>query len=487
MKIHVKVGNITQITCDLLVVNLFKGSKDVSGATAAVDKMLKGIISSAVRNKEIEGNLSETMLFQTFGRIAAKKVLAVGLGDKEKLNLDVVRTASAAAIKEAKKIKASHVVTISHGCGCGELEVEAAASALIEGAIFGMYEFSGYKKEKKDRFEVADFTIAERDHNKAAKIKSGARQAEIWSTAQNNARDMVNAPANKMTPTVIAELAQKMAKSLGVSCKVYDPKKLGFGAMLSVSEGSKDLPKVVVLKYHHSPKAETIGLVGKGVTFDSGGISIKPSRKMWEMKTDMAGAAAVIEAVRAAAQLKVRKNIIAVIPLCENMPDGLAARPGDVITSYSGKTIEIISTDAEGRMLLIDALNYAQKLGATKLVDVATLTGGCITALGDVAAGIMGNVNHNLVEEIISASKQTGEKMWELPLYEEYKEYLKSDIADIKNCSEGKGASPSTGGIFIQFVVGDTPWAHIDIAGTAYKDNNATGTPVRTLVKWLNQ
>lgn len=489
MKINVKVGNITQITCDLLVVNIFKGDKKLTGATKAVDTMLKGIISSSINNREIEGNSSESMLFQTFGRIAAKKVLVVGLGDQKKLTLDVIRNAAAVAIRSAKKIKSEHVVSV-----LPEFDSELAATALVEGTIIGSYKFAGYKKKQDREFLVKEFTIVEREHKKIPKIKAGVRQAEIWSYAQNNARDLVHAPANKMTPSKIAEYAAQMSKEVGLSCKILDPKKLGFGAMLSVAEGSKDIPKVVVLRYKHSPKAETIGLVGKGVTFDSGGISIKPSRKLWEMKTDMAGAAAVIEIMRAAAQLKVRKNIIAVIPLCENMPDGKAARPGDVITSYSGKTVEIISTDAEGRMLLIDAINYAQKLGATKIVDVATLTGGCVTALGDVASGIMGDINHSIVEEIIEASKSSGEKMWELPLYEEYKDYLKSDIADIRNCTEGRGASPSVGGIFVQAVIGNTPWAHIDIAGTAflhhsrgYLSAGATGTPVRTLVQWLSR
>ena len=477
MKIHVKVGNITQTTCDLLVVNIFKGNKNLTTATKAVDTMLKGLISTAISNREIEGSASESLLLQTFGRIAAKKVLVVGLGEQKKLELDVIRNAAAIAIRSAKKLKTGHVVSV-----LPEFDPESAASALIEGTIIGGYKFAGYKKKQDKVFEVKDFTIVERDHNKIPKIKAGVRQAEIWSHAQNHARDLVHAPANKMTPSKIAEYAAKMSKEVGLSCKILDPKKLGFGAMLSVSEGSKDIPKVVVLKYKHSPKAETIGLVGKGVTFDSGGISLKPSRKLWEMKTDMAGAAAVIETMRAAAELKVRKNLIAVIPLCENMPDGLAARPGDVITSYSGKTIEIISTDAEGRMLLIDAINYAQKLGATKIVDVATLTGGCVSALGDVASGIMGNVDHDVVNQIREASKKSGEKMWELPLYEEYKEYF----------SEGRGASPSVGGIFVQAVVGNTPWAHIDIAGTAflhqargYLSSGATGTPVRTLVQWL--
>lgn len=264
-------------------------------------------------------------------------------------------------------------------------------------------------------------------------------------------------------------------------------------AIYAIAKGSKEPAKVVVLQTKDQrPKTkDVIALIGKGITFDSGGISLKPSKKLWEMKTDMAGAAAVLEAMKAISLLGIKKNVIAVIPLTENMPDGGALKPGDVVGSLSGKTVEIISTDAEGRMILADAITYAKKLGAAQIVDVATLTGGCVVALGDVASGIMGN-DEKLVSRLINSSEKTGEKMWKLPLYKEYKEYLKSEIADIKNSADNGKASPSTGGIFLQLFVEDTPWAHIDIAGTAFLDKGrgylsegATGVPVRTLVEFL--
>jgi leucyl aminopeptidase len=240
-----------------------------------------------------------------------------------------------------------------------------------------------------------------------------------------------------------------------------------------------------------SKEKEIIGLVGKGVTFDAGGISIKPARNMWEMKDDMAGAAAVIEIMLAAAKLKIKKNLLAVIPVTENMPDGASLKPGDVINSFAGKTIEIISTDAEGRLILADAVAYIKKLGATKIIDIATLTGGCCIALGDVASGIMGN-DPELLEAMTAASKKSGEKVWVLPLFEEYKDYLKSDAAYIKNCTEEGLAAPIIGGIFIQTFVENTPWVHFDIAGTAflnkkttYLPQGATGVPVRTILEYL--
>ncbi|GAI46462.1 unnamed protein product, partial [marine sediment metagenome] len=255
--------------------------------------------------------------------------------------------------------------------------------------------------------------------------------------------------------------AKKMAKEVGIKCEVLDPKKEGMEAIWAIAKGSREPAKLIVLG------KGSIALIGKGITFDAGGISLKPSKKLWEMKIDMAGAAAVIEAMRAIALLKIKKDVMAVIPLCENMPGGAALKPGDVVSSLSGITTEIISTDAEGRMILADAITYAKQKGAKQIIDCATLTGGCITALGDVASGYFSN-NEELIEGIRKASDRSGEKMWLLPLYKEYKDYVKSEIADQKNCTEGRGASPSTGATFLQKFVGDTPWAHIDIAGTAY-------------------
>jgi leucyl aminopeptidase len=268
-------------------------------------------------------------------------------------------------------------------------------------------------------------------------------------------------------------------------------KKKGMDALYNVSKGSDEEPKMIVMKYNGGGSV-TYGLIGKGITFDSGGISLKPSSKLAEMKTDMAGAAAVIEVMRVLSKLKLKVNVIAVIPATENMPGGHAYKPGDIISSLSGKTIEIISTDAEGRLILADAITYAKELGAQKLIDIATLTGGVRVALGDAASGIMGN-DQKLVDKLIQSSKATGEKLWQLPLYEEYKNYLKSDNADLLNCTESGGkASTSVGGIFLQRFAGDTPWAHIDIGGTAYLEkgigylaSGATGYGVRLLAHFL--
>jgi leucyl aminopeptidase len=376
----------------------------------------------------------------------------------------------------------------------GGLKIEEAAQALIEGSILGSYKFQGYAHKKEKEFNIEKFTLIEADKNKIKGLQKGLRIGETLAWAQNRVRDLVNAPANFTAPHHLAKYAKKVAqKTKKLKCAVYDPRKLGMHALWSIAKGSEEPPRLVVMKYRGSPKEKLTALIGKGVTFDSGGISLKPSRKLWEMKIDMAGAAVVIEAMRAAAELKIKKNLLAVIPLTENMPSGKALKPGDVVSSLSGKSIEVISTDAEGRMILADAITYAQNLKADRILDVATLTGGCITALGDVASGLMGN-NEEMIEEVKLAALKSGEKLWRLPLYDEYEDYLKSKLADLKNATEGRGASPSTGGTFLKEFVEEVGWVHIDVAGTAYLSKSrdyftegATGIPLRTILEWLMQ
>lgn len=495
MKIAVYNGPIEDASADTLVVDLFKDAKEVSGAAAAVDKKLKGRISKFIKAKEISGRLGDAFLLYTHGMIPAKRVIVVGLGDREKFSLDAIRKASAAAIRAARSNKAEKISSIVHGAGTGGIEPALAAQAMVEGSILADYKFDGYAKEKKDeKVKIKSFTIAEIDKKKLKAFKEGSRVGEILANCQNRARDMVNTPSNKMTPRIFAEHARKEARKFGLLCTVIDPKKDGMESINAIAMGSLEPARLVVLSYRHSPRAETVALIGKGITFDSGGISIKPSSKMWEMKTDMAGAAAVLEAMCAIAQLKLKKNIMAVIPLTENMPSGGALKPGDVVGSLSGITTEVISTDAEGRMILADAITYAKKKGAHKIIDCATLTGGCIIALGDAASGLLGN-DDDLIKSMEDAAEISGEKVWHLPLFDEYEDYLKSSIADHKNCTEGgRGASASTGAMYLKKYVGDTPWVHFDIAGTAYLSKaqgalseGATGVPMRTIIEYLRK
>lgn len=497
MKVSVKNVDITKIKCDLLVVNEFEGVKTPGGATGAVDRALNGLISKLSRAKEISGKLNTATLIHTQGRIPAEHVLVVGLGKSSEFGLDEVRSASAKAIDAAKRIKAKKVVTIIHGAGIGGLSPFESCRAVAESSLITDYRFKGYKTDKKDDDEgkIEELIIAEKDAKKIKDFERAAGLAQVLSRAVNNTRDLVNEPSNKMTPSEFALIAKKVAKENGIKCLVLGKKEIThekMGAFLAIEKGSEEEGKLIVLRYKGAgPKEKTIALVGKGITFDSGGISLKPPRKMHEMKGDMAGAASVLYVMEAAAELKIKKNLLAVIPLTENMPSGGALKPGDVVTSMSGKTIEIISTDAEGRMILADAITYAKKLGAEKIIDIATLTGACIVALGDVASGILGN-DQTFVEKMISAGARSGEKLWQLPLYKEYREYLKSSIADIKNASDLGKAGTSSGGTFIKEFVGDTPWAHIDIAGTADLDRQVnhykkgpTGSGVFSIINYL--
>ncbi|MFH1683594.1 MAG: leucyl aminopeptidase [Candidatus Margulisiibacteriota bacterium] len=490
MKIKVEAGSIINVKCDLLVVNLFEGLKVPGGATAAVDKKLDGAIVDLIKSKEITGKLGEVNLIHTQGKLPATQVLVVGLGKASDFELDRVRVAASAAIAEAKRIKAKKVATIVHGAGVGGLKLPESAQALVEGSLIGAYKYKGFATIKDDlSFMVDELVIVELSKPKIAAITAGIKVGQIVSESVNNARDLVNAPANHVTPTFIAARAKKIP---GVNVKVLslaEAKKMGMEAFYSVSKGSKEPAKFIIIKYGKGKP--DIALVGKGITFDAGGISLKPSRNLWEMKIDMSGAAAVLETMRAISKLKVRKNIVGILPCTENMPDGEAQKPGDVVGSLSGKTIEIISTDAEGRMVLADGIGYANKLKVKKIIDVATLTGACVSALGDAASGLMGN-DQELVDQLVAAGKRSGEKLWQLPLFEEYKEYSKSKIADIKNTSRQGKAGPSIGGLFLQLFAEDSSWALIDIAGTAFLDkgrgylsDGATGVMVRTLVELL--
>ena len=329
------------------------------------------------------------------------------------------------------------------------------------------------------------------DDTKLSRLVSGCNKGRILAEATNLARDMVNEPANYMTPSQMAETAKRLAETYGLELSVLEREQmqeLGMGALLGVAQGSQQPPKFITLHYRGGDATEIdVALVGKGVTFDSGGISIKPSEGMVEMKGDMAGGAAVMAAISAIAQLKPKINVMAIIPATENLPGDNALKPGDILTAMNGKTIEIISTDAEGRLILADALGYAKRLGAKLIVDVATLTGAMRVALGEIYSGAFGN-NQELMDRMVAAGAEAGELIWPMPMHEGYKEQIESDVADIKNVGSKYGGA-ITGAQFIAEFVGDTPWVHLDIAGTflnekerSYLVKGATGIPVRTLV-----
>ena len=494
MEIRVESGDITAHPSKAIVVNLLHGVKEPAGATGAVDRALDGAISRLIEDGELQGKYGELTLVHTLGRLPSPRVLVVGLGKAEEFTLDRVRDLAASSARHLRRLRLESFATITHGAGIGGLEAEACAQAITEGIILGLYAFRRHKKPEEDQREVQEAVLVEFDAARVEALRRGVERGQILAEAANFARDLANEPANHMTPSALAEQAAAVAQDFGLDCQVLEreqAQELGMGAFLGVAQGSRQPPKLIVLHYRGAEAdATALGLVGKGITFDSGGISIKPAAGMEEMKGDMSGGAAVIAAMRAVAQLKPRLNVTAIVPATENMPGGNAIKPGDILKAMSGKTIEVINTDAEGRLILADGLAYARHLKCSPIIDVATLTGAISIALGNVALGCMTN-DQALCDRVVAAGRAAGEKVWQLPLYDEYKEQIKSEVADIKNTG-GREAGAITAAYFLKEFVEDTPWVHLDMAGVDFYDKEkgvlvkgASGMPVRTLVNLI--
>jgi leucyl aminopeptidase len=491
MEIQVTAGDITQAQSDVLIFNLFEEPAGLAGELAAVDLRLDGAITQLIARGEIKGKFKELTVIYTLGKLVSPKIVIAGLGKRSELSVDKIRVVVADLLKTLRLKSPEKIDSITHGLTGTGLSPAAVGQAIAEGALLGTYTFRKHITKAPEYKEVRVLEIMEPDAHNLATLAQGCRQGQIMAEAGNLVRDMVNEPANVLTPTAMAVLAQDLAREYNLAVEILDKDQMlaqKMGGLLGVSQGSLQPPKFIVLKYlGKGPGDIDIALVGKGITFDSGGISIKPSEGMGEMKGDMAGGAAVIGAIVAAARLKVALNIAAMIPATENMPSGTAMRPGDIISILNGKTVEIVTTDAEGRLILADALSYAVKAGVRRIVDVATLTGACHVALGDYCTGTFGN-NQELVDRVIAAGAAAGECMWQLPMNDEYQDQNKSDVADIKN-SGGRYGGAITAAWFLREFVGKTPWVHLDIAGTSDTDKErgylvkgATGVPARTLI-----
>jgi len=487
MKLNVLVGELVTTETDALIIGIYE-DMPLEGEIMQLDLAGGGFISKTLAVGELKGKLNETLVLYPQG-IAARKVVVVGLGPKSKLSTEKIRQAAGSAAKVSSKGKTKSLACPLFG---GELSLAhpaEAAEAMVEGILMSLYHYEGLKSKKQEN-AIIEIAIVEPDTSRLGLIENGAKKGEIIARATNLARDMVNAPANHMTPTHMAQIALDIAHKHHLKYHIMDRADIqghGMGAFLGVAQGSAEPPKFIVLSYERNPGGETLAFVGKGLTFDSGGISIKPSENMHYMKNDMAGGAAVIASMQAIAELRPKTNVLAVVPATENLPSGTALKPGDVLTAMTGKTIEIINTDAEGRLILADAVAYAAKYGATKIIDIATLTGACGVALGNVYSAIVAN-NDDLVAEIQKAASVSGERFWQMPGDDDYLEMIKSPVADIKN-SGGRNAGVMTGGLFIGQFVGDKPWAHLDIAPTAYTESEkhyqpkgATGVATRTLI-----
>ncbi len=491
MEIRAIVGDIVRVEAGAIIVNFFEGLEQPTGDTARVDQALDGAISQLVSQGEIKGKLSEITIIHSLGKLSATRVVVAGLGKEGEVSQDKVRGVVAETCRLLRQKGVDNIATIAQGAGIGGITVEGAAQAITEGVLLGLYSFRRHQTKEPEYGEMKRLTIVDADGARLAALEQGCRKGRILAEATNLARDMVNEPANYMTPIRMAEMAAKLAETYGLESTVLEREQmrgLGMGALLGVAQGSEQPPKFIVLRFKgDSSEAVDLALIGKAITFDSGGISIKPSEGMGSMKGDMAGGAAVMAAICAIAQFKPKINVMVIIPATENLLGGSALKPGDILTAMGGKTIEVISTDAEGRLTLADALGYAKQHGAKLVVDVATLTGACVVALGDVCSGGFGN-NQELIDKVITAGAEAGERIWQMPMYEEYKEQNKSEVADIKNTG-GRYGGAITAAQFLAEFAGDTPWVHLDIAGTfmSEKERNylvkgATGVAVRTLV-----
>ncbi len=488
MEIKLISKDATQVEADALIVYHFEGAAAPEGPAAAIDKAMDGAISHLLEDKEFTGKFLEQTELHSLGKIRAKRVALVGLGKKQDFTLDRARMAAGAAARYIQNLGAKVGATVIPD---GSLKPDEAAQAAVEGALLGVYAFKRYKKPDPETREMKEMLIVEEDPARAASLGKAVERGRVIAEAVCRARDWVNEPANYMTPAQLAEEARKIAEREHIEIKVLekeDIQKLGMGCLLAVNQGSHQPPRFVVMNYRGAgPDKPVVGFIGKGITFDSGGISLKPQEGMGEMKGDMSGAAAVISSLGAIARLGIKINITGVAPITENLPGGMAYRPGDIIRSMSGKTVEIISTDAEGRLILSDAIAYARQMKFSPLIDLATLTGACHIALGDHVSGAFTN-NTDFLQKVLRASEAAGEKMWQLPLFDEYKELNKSDLADIKNTG-GRYGGAITAAWFLREFAEDTPWVHLDIAGTflsekdrGYNAKGATGVGVRTLV-----
>ncbi|MCH7761788.1 leucyl aminopeptidase [candidate division TA06 bacterium] len=536
--VSVKKGFPLQEKSDCLILPIFEGlrrgrDRRTQTLQERVDRTLGGTITQLQKEGEITGKWKEITLLHTYpadpargrgrenraggrakggsgsaGRIPAKRVMVIGLGKEKEFTLDRLRRVSGVAAKRTREIGVRRVTMSGDWSNFTNdpLPITDYAQSITEGILLALYTFDKYQSRipKPQSRIPRNWVLMEEDGKKIPLLRKGVQTGTILAEAQNFARDLVNEPSNTMTPTILAEQAKEVAKRSGLKVEVLESerlRKLGMGGFLGVAQGSKEPPKWIHLRYEGAGKeGEWMALIGKGVTFDSGGISIKPSQGMGSMKGDMGGGAAVLAAMGAIGQLKPKINVIGIIPATENMPSGHAFKPGDILRMMNGKTVEIISTDAEGRLILADALVYANQLGATRLVDIATLTGGCVVAFGKITSAVLGN-DEEMIQSLLKASSTTGERMWQLPLFEEYEELLKSDVADLRNSSGTREASTICGGIFLKTFApsprqrrGGSGWVHIDIAGKEMMDKEGdlngvggTGVGVRTLVQFVLQ
>lgn len=458
------------------------------------DEKSNGIISQSIREGSFSGRLCEVASFHRPLGLSVNRLLLVGAGMKHDFNFEVACQVAGTATRHVNRTGIREIAFLMRG----ELSVERRGQACVEGALLGILEMGKYKTRNPAQLALDSIVLLPSRPGEENELRKGGERGRIYAEATNYARDLVNEPSNILTPIRLAERAVALAKEFGMQTDVVGPermKDIGLNALLGVGKGSHEPPQLCVVRYQGGDaQSPTVALVGKGLTFDSGGISLKDPEGMQYMKSDMAGGAAVLGAMRIIGELKPKINVLGIVAAAENLPGGGAQKPGDVVKAFNGKTIEIVNTDAEGRLVLADAISYARHLGATNIVDIATLTGSCVIALGDITTGVMTN-DENWGAQVLEAARYAGEKMWLLPVFPEYRELIESEIADMTNIANRKvghsGVNPAgatVGGMFLKEFAEETSWVHLDIAGTAWNSRRIpylaigpTGVGVRTL------
>src|SRR5690554_3154481 len=489
-------ANITEVEADTIVVNLFRGVTAPGGATGAVDEALGGAITELIAGGDISGKLGEVGVLYSGGKVRARRVLIVGLGEQPEFDMESARRASAHAVAKARELGAKEMATIVHGAGIGGFPAAEAAQATLEGALLASYRFGGWRQGAEEGNALTRITVAEMAEDKLADVQAGARAARAVARGVALARDLVNLPANVVDPQYLVGTAEGMADSTDLELFVGDrawAEEEGMGAFLAVARGSRNEPAFVQLE-HNAGRTDLplVALVGKGVTFDTGGLSLKTRDGMIPMKADMAGAAAVLGTMQAVVELDLPVRVLAVCACVENMPDGNAYRPSDVLVAGNGLSIEVLSTDAEGRLALADALWYVQRFAPKAVLDIATLTGASMAAMGSgVAASLFAN-DEALRARLETAAQATSEGVWPMPLFDDYRKAIESKVADLKNTG-GAGGGVGTSAVFLEAFT-DYPWAHVDMAGMAmvdspkerhYLSHGATGYGVRLFLEFL--
>lgn len=488
-------GEIVSQSADAVVVGLFEDESTLAGAAAALDSALGGAIARLLASGDFTGKAGSTAMLYADGKKVAERVVVVGLGSAARFDMRAARSAAANATKRVAKLKGVKTIAIAPMSG-GLLSAERGAQALAEGIVLATYQIPTYKREKSS-LTLENVLVVDSGSDNLAAIKPGVQRGQIIGESQNSARDYSNEPPNVLNPVEFANRARAMAKRTGLKATVLGEREMTnekMGILLAVSRGSANEAQFIILEHKPSrrSKEQPIVLVGKGITFDTGGISIKPSERMEEMKHDMSGAAAVVGAMEAIARLKIDRHVIGIAVCVENMPDGNAFRPGDILTGITGKSAEILSTDAEGRLILADALGYAKRYDPAAVVDLATLTGAIGIALGTQAAGLFDN-DAALQSQLLAAADRSGERLWPMPMYDEYLDLIKGDMAEVRN-SGGRAGGVSTSAKFIEHFTEGYPWAHLDIASMAWSTvereavnpKGATGYGVRLLVEYVD-